>query len=344
LKGTTGNERRQNEAPATPAPSSGNWYSNAVEAASSDEEDAELYGCEGLEGPSKEEPFDWGLLYPQLQEDDSTSGSQHSPAGPSAVGEKDTSTIAEPISSTPTTSTPASSTPASSIPTSTLTGPSLGDLLKNTFPHLANGTTKHPHPEPANSWEDGIFHGFSDATSSSPSPTPSPTSEASDSFPLLMGPGPYVPEGVSMSWPHLHPQRHPSASSTIDNLESMPTVTNDLTPEDEDAVRKFFEDLSHASSLPEKRQLSPAPASLILSTSDDIPSLLSPPSPADQSPQEQCAVARQTLQKRLKTYRSQFSEPCGLGKVVQVPVPPMKEMQDAMEQVCWLKREGVSKA
>jgi hypothetical protein len=59
---------------------------------------------------------------------------------------------------------------------------------------------------------------------------------------------------------------------------------------------------------------------------------------------EQCTAARQTLQNRLETFRAQLSEVCGLGKGVQVPVPLQKGMQDTMEQVCWLKREGVSKA
>ena len=146
--------------PAPAVPSSGNWYSNAVDSASSDAEDAALYGYEGLETPKEEEPFDWGLLYPQLQTHDSTSGSQHTAAGPSVASEEDTTTTAVPAASTLTSSTLASSTSVSSIPTSTATGPTLGDLLKNSFPNLANKTTKHSPPEPVDSWEDSIFHGF----------------------------------------------------------------------------------------------------------------------------------------------------------------------------------------
>jgi hypothetical protein len=175
-----------------------------------------------------------------------------------------------------------SSTPVSSILTSTptpYTGPTLGDLLKTTFPNLANKTTQHPPPEPADSWVDGFFLGLHDPTEPTASPTPAPSE---DILPLIMGPGPYVPEGISISWPH--PHLHALPTPTVPNLETMPPVINDLGPEDEDAVRKFFSDLSQEDAEPSstqqvKRQLFTPPSSLVISPDDDIPSLLSSPSP-----------------------------------------------------------------
>jgi hypothetical protein len=163
-------------------------------------------------------------------------------------------------------------------------------------------------------------------------------------LPLIMGPGPFVPEGISISWPH--PHLHTLPTTTIPNLETMPPVLNDLGPEDEDAVRKFFSDLSHEEEPPssiqqeaKRRQLSAPPPSLIISPDDDIPSLLS-----SASPQSQCELARQTLMNRITTYRTQLQEPCGLGKDVQVPVPLQPEMQNAIERVCALKRQRVVEA
>jgi hypothetical protein len=232
----------------------------------------------------------------------------------------------------------------SSIPTSTstpYTGPTLGDLLKNAFPNLANKTTDHPPPEPADPWVDGLFLGLHDPTepsSTKASPTTAPSENAAAILPLIMGPGPYIPQNISMSWPH--PHLHALPTTTVSNLETIPTVINDLGPEDEDAVRKFFSDLSHEEEPQQvKRQLSTPPPSLIISPDDDIPSLLSSP-----SPQSQCELARQTLMNRITTYRTQLQEPCGLGKDVQVPVPLQPEMQNATERVCTLKRQRIVKA
>jgi hypothetical protein len=382
LKGNLVNKAlqlRQSSNTTTPtpaAPTSANWYDTLADSLSHAPEDAsEDASLEALldEGSKPVEPaFDWGLLYPQLQSYDSSTGSQHSTAGPSeasSVAATDTESvdissaasvmIPSAVSSTTTLSTPTPSTLTSSAPTSTPTpysGPTLGELLKNAFPKLAN-KTKHPPPEHEDDWVDGLFH---DPLPSSAIPSPSPTSDASDSFPLIMGPGSYIPEGVSISWPHSHLQSHPSPSSIVDNLESMPTLTDDLGAEDEDAFRKFIEDLSKEGDEQverRRRQLSTAPTSLFLSTSDDVSSLLSPPflispSSSDGTPsilspptdREQCQSARQTLQSRLTIYRAQLSEPCGLGPNVEIPVPLQKQMQDALEKVCALKREKLKNA
>ncbi|KAI8935020.1 hypothetical protein NX059_008685 [Plenodomus lindquistii] len=81
------------------------------------------------------------------------------------------------------------------------------------------------------------------ATHTHSSKTATPTANDEDIaaiLPFILGPGPVQPPGITGVWP----STQETPPSTPDNLEHMPQVINDLTPEDEESIRNFFSELA----------------------------------------------------------------------------------------------------
>jgi hypothetical protein len=73
-------------------------------------------------------------------------------------------------------------------------------------------------------------------------------SDAAALLPYFLGPGPVIPPGVIVDWPGPKDQDIQSEEQVVSNLEDFPMVVDDLGPESEDQVRKFFADLAKEAS------------------------------------------------------------------------------------------------
>jgi len=159
---------------------------------------------------------------------------------------------------------PSNATNATYTPSNaTKTTQALGEALKHAFPKLAHPTTNQPIGQPlplpsdgsnTDKWRDGVFPGLERGhKASSTTPTPAPTALNKENaaaekaiaalLPYLLAPGPVLPSTLPLPSPQ--PGPHPTNSQTApDNLETMPRIINDLGPEDEASIRKFFDDLA----------------------------------------------------------------------------------------------------
>ncbi|CAO2650846.1 Nn.00g091430.m01.CDS01 [Neocucurbitaria sp. VM-36] len=123
----------------------------------------------------------------------------------------------------------------------------LGEALKAAFPQLAAGygsgqpseRSEQYLEEGEDDWTDGVFPGLlrrvDPSGKSHPTPKPDPDEDVEALLPYFMGPGPVIPSGVSVNWP--------GPSGPVNNLENTPPLTNDLGPNADAEVRKFFQEL-----------------------------------------------------------------------------------------------------
>lgn len=99
-----------------------------------------------------------------------------------------------------------------------------------------------PLPTPKeDTWTDGVFPAQVPTPSTTTKPPVDPNADdVAAVLPYFLGPGPVIPSGVSVNWPG--PVHGGPKPQQVDNLENMPQVVNDLTPEDEESVKKWFAD------------------------------------------------------------------------------------------------------
>jgi hypothetical protein len=178
-----------------------------------------------------------------------------------------------------------SSTPSSSTPTSES---SIADILLFFFAVLTNNM--------ANNMINNTTNDISPVMPASTSPL----------FPYYLGPGPFLPENITIG-------------PTNDNLEDMPPLTNDLGPEDEDSVREFFANLGKEDTNTTEAKVRRAPH--VARTLD---------------PNTLCPYARLALVQTIERYRAKLIQSCELGVGAEMP--------DVMNQVCAVNRQSLTMA
>ncbi|KAJ4368792.1 hypothetical protein N0V83_005874 [Neocucurbitaria cava] len=148
----------------------------------------------------------------------------------------------------------------------------LGEALKLAFPELAaeygGQVSDRSTDENDDNWADGVFPGLlgrvdPSATVQSP-PGPDSDEDVEALLPYFMGPGPVLPEGVSVDWPG-------PSETHASNLDTTPQLTNDLGPNSEAEVRKFFQALKLYA-----EGKGPEPDIIAKKRRDDSPQLLDP--------------------------------------------------------------------